>query len=49
MTMPDGPIAYDDADAVEVIRDEAGIAEPTAHALLQRPLMAWVVTLVPPP
>ncbi len=30
--MPDGPIAYDDADAVEVIRDEAAVAEPTAQA-----------------
>ena len=28
MTMPDGPIAYDDADSVEVIRDEPAIAEP---------------------
>ena len=32
MTMPDGPIAYDDADSVEVIRDEAAVAEPTAAA-----------------
>ena len=30
--MPDGPIAYDDADSVEVIRDEAAVAEPTAAA-----------------
>ena len=32
MTMPDGPIAYDDADSVEVIRDELAIAESTAAA-----------------
>ena len=30
MTMPDGPIAYDDADAVEVIRDEAAVTSPAA-------------------
>ena len=30
--MPDGPIAYDDADAVEVIRDEAAVAEPALAA-----------------